>query len=106
MVGKFIESGIKSGIKKGIKKKLSTYRQTNASKAAQVTNYIKARKKDGVSHDVAKAEAYKKFNVKNRPDPGMMKELGNWKPDLTKRVKGGKITYKMTGGQVVDAGHD
>ena len=102
MVGKFIESRIK----KGIKKKLSTYRQTNASKAAQVTNYIKARKKDGVSHDVAKAEAYKKFNVKNRPTPGMMKELGNWKPDLTKRVKGGKITYKMTGGQVVDAGYD
>jgi hypothetical protein len=33
-------------------------------KAAEVTNHIKARKKEGVSHEEAKAEAYRLFKIK------------------------------------------
>lgn len=33
-------------------------------KAAEVTNHIKARKKEGVSHEEAKAEAYRLYKIK------------------------------------------
>ena len=33
-------------------------------KAAEVTNHIKARKKEGVSHEEAKAEAYRLYQIK------------------------------------------
>ena len=42
----------------------NTYQARNAVKAAQVTNHIKAEKKNGVSHEAAKAEAYRLFNIK------------------------------------------
>ena len=41
-----------------------TYQARNAVKAAQVTNHIKARKKEGVSHEEAKAEAYRIYQIK------------------------------------------
>ena len=42
----------------------NTYQARNAVKAAQVTNHIKAEKKNGISHEDAKAEAYRLFNIK------------------------------------------
>ena len=45
-------------------KTYATYNARNAVKAAQVTNHIKARKKVGVSHAKAKAEAYRIYEIK------------------------------------------
>ena len=45
-------------------KTYKTYQARNAVKAALVTNYIKAQKKLGVDHNVAKAEAYRIYNIK------------------------------------------
>jgi hypothetical protein len=45
-------------------KTYKTYNARNAVKAAEVTNHIKARKKEGVSHEEAKAEAYRLFKIK------------------------------------------
>ena len=45
-------------------KTYNTYQARNAVKAAQVTNHIKARKKEGVAHEDAKAEAYYIYNIK------------------------------------------
>ena len=45
-------------------KTYKTYQARNAVKAAQVTNYIKAGKKAGLSHARLKAEAYRLFNIK------------------------------------------
>jgi|TARA_R110002110_G_scaffold204871_1_gene416335 hypothetical protein len=45
-------------------KTYGTYQAQNAVKAAQVTNHIKAGKKAGLSHEDAKAEAYRVFNIK------------------------------------------
>ena len=45
-------------------KTYKTYQARNAVKAAQVTNHIKAAKKNGVSHIDAKAEAYRIYNIK------------------------------------------
>lgn len=44
--------------------KYGNHHARNAVKAAQVTNHIKAQKKLGVSHEAAKAEAHKLFNIK------------------------------------------
>ena len=45
-------------------KTYKTYNARNAVKAAEVTNHIKARKKEGVSHEEAKAEAYRLLKIK------------------------------------------
>jgi hypothetical protein len=45
-------------------KTYKTYQARNAVKAAQVTNHIKAAKKNGVSHIEAKAEAYRLYSIK------------------------------------------
>ena len=45
-------------------KTYKTYQARNAVKAAEVTNHIKARKKEGVSHEKAKAEAYRLYKIK------------------------------------------
>ena len=45
-------------------KTYKTYNARNAVKAAQVTNHIKAAKKNGVSHLEAKAEAYRIYGIK------------------------------------------
>ena len=45
-------------------KTYKTYQARNAVKAAEVTNHIKARKKEGVSHEEAKAEAYRIYKIK------------------------------------------
>jgi hypothetical protein len=45
-------------------KTYNTYQARNAVKAAEVTNHIKARKKEGVSHEDAKAEAYRIYKIK------------------------------------------
>ena len=45
-------------------KTYKTYQAKNAVKAAQVTNHIKAAKKLGESHQEAKAEAYRLYNIK------------------------------------------
>ncbi len=45
-------------------KTYKTYQARNAVKAALVTNHIKAQKKLGVSHNEAKAEAYRLYNIK------------------------------------------
>ena len=45
-------------------KTYKTYQARNAVKAAEVTNHIKARKKEGVSHEEAKAEAYRIYRIK------------------------------------------
>ena len=45
-------------------KTYKTYQARNAVKAAQVTNHIKAQKKVGVSHEKAKAEAYRLYQIK------------------------------------------
>ena len=45
-------------------KTYKTYQARNAVKAAEVTNHIKARKKEGVSHERAKAEAYRLYKIK------------------------------------------
>ena len=45
-------------------KTYKTYNARNAVKAAEVTNHIKARKKEGVSHEEAKAEAYRIYKIK------------------------------------------
>jgi hypothetical protein len=45
-------------------KTYKTYNARNAVKAAEVTNHIKARKKEGVSHEDAKAEAYRLYKIK------------------------------------------
>ena len=47
-------------------KTYSNHHARNAVKAAQVTNHIKARKKLGMSHDEAKAEAHEIFKIKSR----------------------------------------
>ena len=47
-----------------IMKTYKTYQARNAVKAAQVTNHIKAAKKNGVSHLEAKAEAYRIYSIK------------------------------------------
>ena len=47
-----------------IMKTYKTYNARNAVKAAQVTNHIKAAKKNGVSHLEAKAEAYRIYSIK------------------------------------------
>ncbi len=41
-----------------------TYQARNAVKAALVTNHIKARKKVGITHGKAKAEAYQIHGIK------------------------------------------
>lgn len=46
-------------------KTYKTYQARNAVKAAEVTNHIIAQKKLGVSHDEAKAEAYRLYRIKN-----------------------------------------
>ena len=45
-------------------KTYKTYQARNAVKAAEVTNHIKARKKEGVTHEEAKAEAYRIYKIK------------------------------------------
>ena len=45
-------------------KTYSSYQAKNAVKAAQVTNHIKAGKKQGQTHAEAKAEAYRLHNIK------------------------------------------
>ena len=45
-------------------KTYKTYQARNAVKAAEVTNHIIARKKEGVSHEEAKAEAYRIYKIK------------------------------------------
>jgi len=45
-------------------KTYKTYQARNAVKAAEVTNHIKAQKKLGVTHAVAKAEAYRLYKIK------------------------------------------
>ena len=45
-------------------KTYKTYQARNAVKAAEVTNYIKAGKKAGLSPARLKAEAYRLFNIK------------------------------------------
>ena len=45
-------------------KEYKTYQARNAVKAAQVTNHIKAAKKNGVPHLEAKAEAYRLYSIK------------------------------------------
>tara|TARA_Y100000590_G_scaffold147747_1_gene169686 strand:+ start:7231 stop:7407 length:177 start_codon:yes stop_codon:yes gene_type:complete len=45
-------------------KTYKTYQARNAVKAAQVTNHIIAEKKNGVTHEQAKAEAYRLYNIK------------------------------------------
>ena len=45
-------------------KTYKTYQARNAVKAAQVTNHIKAAKKNGVPHLEAKAEAYRIYSIK------------------------------------------
>jgi hypothetical protein len=45
-------------------KTYKTYQARNAVKAAQVTNHIKAQKKLGVTHEKAKAEAYRLYQIK------------------------------------------
>lgn len=45
-------------------KTYKTYNARNAVKAAQVTNHIKAAKKIGISHEDAKAEAYRVYGIK------------------------------------------
>tara|TARA_R110000824_G_scaffold8908_2_gene40444 strand:+ start:810 stop:989 length:180 start_codon:yes stop_codon:yes gene_type:complete len=45
-------------------KTYKTYQARNAVKAAEVTNHIIAQKKLGVSHDKAKAEAYRQYRIK------------------------------------------
>ncbi len=45
-------------------KTYKTYQARNAVKAAEVTNHIKARKKEGVTHEEAKAEAYRLYRIK------------------------------------------
>ena len=45
-------------------KTYATHNARNAVKAAQVTNHIIARKKVGVSHAKAKAEAYRIYEIK------------------------------------------
>jgi hypothetical protein len=45
-------------------KTYKTYNARNAVKAAEVTNYIKAGKKVGLSHAKLKAEAYRIYNIK------------------------------------------
>ena len=47
-------------------KQYANHHARNAVNAAQVTNHIKARKKLGMSHDEAKAEAYVIYNIKNK----------------------------------------
>ena len=42
----------------------NTYQARNAVKAAEVTNHIIARKKEGIAHEDAKAEAYYIYNIK------------------------------------------
>ena len=46
-------------------RKYKTYQARNAVKAAQVTNHIKAAKKNGMSHVEAKAEAYRLYSIKS-----------------------------------------
>jgi hypothetical protein len=45
-------------------KTYNTHNARNAVKAAQVTNHIIAQKKLGVSHEKAKAEAYRLHGIK------------------------------------------
>jgi|TARA_Y100000310_G_C20533938_1_gene739889 hypothetical protein len=45
-------------------KEYKTYNARNAVKAALVTNYIKAAKKRGETHNAAKAEAYRLHSIK------------------------------------------
>lgn len=45
-------------------KTYGTYQARNAVKAALVTNHIKAGKKIGLTHEDAKAEAYRLHNIK------------------------------------------
>jgi hypothetical protein len=45
-------------------KTYKTYQARNAVKAAEVTNHIIAQKKLGVSHEEAKAEAYRIYKIK------------------------------------------
>ena len=59
-------------------KTYKTYQARNAVKAAQVTNHIKARKKLGESHEKAKAEAYRLYQIK-KAQPILMKFFnGTW----------------------------
>ena len=44
-------------------KTYKTYNARNAVKAAEVTNHIIARKKEGVTHEEAKAEAYRRLTL-------------------------------------------
>lgn len=57
-------------------KTYKTYQARNAVKAAQVTNHIIAQKKLGVAHEVAKAEAYRLFQIK-AASPILLRHWGN-----------------------------
>lgn len=50
-------------------KKYRNHHSRNAVKAALVTNYIKARKKQGYSHELAKAEAHEIYKIKSSKNP-------------------------------------
>jgi hypothetical protein len=52
------------GVRLSLMKTYKTYQARNAVKAAEVTNHIKARKKEGVTHEQAKAEAYRIYKIK------------------------------------------
>jgi hypothetical protein len=47
----------------------NTHSAKNAVKAAQVTNHIKARKRQGMTHKDAKTEAYLRYQIKNQTSP-------------------------------------
>ena len=50
--------------KKNKMKTYATQNARNAVKAAQVTNHIKAGKKIGLTHEEAKADAYRLYQIK------------------------------------------
>ena len=76
-------------------KTYKTYQARNAVKAAEVTNHIKARKKEGVSHEEAKAEAYRIYKIKAalpilkkqfRISFAEVEELANQLPPVPKEI--------------------
>jgi len=48
-----------------LRENFQNHHARNAQKAALVTNYIKRRKRQGISHDAAKAEAHDLFGIKS-----------------------------------------
>ena len=65
-------------------KTYKTYQARNAVKAAEVTNHIKARKKEGVTHEEAKAEAYQEISLDSEKESleKKFKELEDTPPDI------------------------